>query len=177
MAMSYSRSFMLCPAARLGIADALGDEVCSVARLACQADVDALYPLACPSQHRHYGGNDAETFSADSVWKAAAKGTGPVGMASRRFLGGSGAWTLLSLNSDPVPRAPDPTVPSDANAQSWTAQPLFLRKRGSGSRVSLSPVPKPAFATQAWALTGRSCGNILQSSARTCSPCACARCL
>ena len=27
MAMSYSRSYMLCAAARLGIADALGDEV------------------------------------------------------------------------------------------------------------------------------------------------------
>lgn len=30
MAMSYSRSYMLCAAARLGIADALGDEVRSV---------------------------------------------------------------------------------------------------------------------------------------------------
>jgi hypothetical protein len=47
MAMSYSRSCMLCAAARLGIADALGDEVRSVDHLAetCQADVDALYRL------------------------------------------------------------------------------------------------------------------------------------
>ena len=47
MAMSYSRSRMLCAAARLGVADALGDEVRSVDRLAetCQADVDALYRL------------------------------------------------------------------------------------------------------------------------------------
>ena len=47
MAMSYSRSYILCAAARLGIADALGDEVCSVDHLAeiCQADVDALYRL------------------------------------------------------------------------------------------------------------------------------------
>jgi Dimerisation domain len=47
MAMSYSRSYMLCAAARLGIADALGDEVRSVDHLAetCQADVDALYRL------------------------------------------------------------------------------------------------------------------------------------
>jgi hypothetical protein len=47
MAMSYPRSYLLCAAARLGIADALGDEVRSVDHLAetCQADVDALYRL------------------------------------------------------------------------------------------------------------------------------------
>jgi hypothetical protein len=47
MAMAYSRSRMLCAAARLGIADALGDEVRSVGFLAenCQADADALYRL------------------------------------------------------------------------------------------------------------------------------------
>src|SRR5258708_21896422 len=47
MAMAYSRSRMLCAAARLGIADALGDEVRSVGFLAehCQADADALCRL------------------------------------------------------------------------------------------------------------------------------------
>ena len=47
MAMSYARSRMLCAAARLGVADALGDEVRSADDLAetCQADVDALYRL------------------------------------------------------------------------------------------------------------------------------------
>ena len=47
MAMAYSRSRVLCAAARLGIADALGDEVRSVSFLAgkCQADADALYRL------------------------------------------------------------------------------------------------------------------------------------
>jgi O-methyltransferase/methyltransferase family protein len=47
MAMAYSRSCVLCAAARLGVADALGDEVCSVDHLAeaCQADADALYRL------------------------------------------------------------------------------------------------------------------------------------
>jgi O-methyltransferase domain/Dimerisation domain len=47
MAMAYSRSRVLCAAARLGIADALGDEVRDVAFLAerCQADPDALYRL------------------------------------------------------------------------------------------------------------------------------------
>jgi hypothetical protein len=40
MAMAYSRSRVLCAAARLGLADALGDEVCSVGFLAgkCHAD-------------------------------------------------------------------------------------------------------------------------------------------
>jgi hypothetical protein len=47
MAMAYSRSRILCAAARLGVADALGDKVCSVGFLAgkCQADADALYRL------------------------------------------------------------------------------------------------------------------------------------
>ena len=47
MAMAYSRSRVLCAAARLGIADAIGDKVLSVVVLAekCQADADALYRL------------------------------------------------------------------------------------------------------------------------------------
>ena len=53
MAMAYSRSRVLCAAARLSVADALGDEVYSVDHLAeiCQADADALVsPAACPGQ-------------------------------------------------------------------------------------------------------------------------------
>src|ERR1039457_4457900 len=47
MAMAYSRSRMLCAAARLGVADALGDDVRSIGFLAekCQADANALYRL------------------------------------------------------------------------------------------------------------------------------------
>src|SRR5262249_20152092 len=47
MAMSYARSRVLCATARLGVADALGDEVRSADELAetCQADADALYRL------------------------------------------------------------------------------------------------------------------------------------
>ena len=47
MAMAYSRSRVLCAAARLGVADALGDDVRSVDFLAekCQADANALYRL------------------------------------------------------------------------------------------------------------------------------------
>jgi len=47
MAMAYSRSRVLCAAARLCVADALGDEVRSVGFLAerCQADGDALFRL------------------------------------------------------------------------------------------------------------------------------------
>lgn len=47
MAMAYARSRMLCAAARLGVADALADEVRSVAFLAekCEADATALYRL------------------------------------------------------------------------------------------------------------------------------------
>ncbi|MGA9672484.1 MAG: methyltransferase [Terracidiphilus sp.] len=47
MAMAYSRSRVLCAAARLGVADALGDEVRSVGSVAekCEADADAMYRL------------------------------------------------------------------------------------------------------------------------------------
>ncbi len=47
MAMAYSRSRMLCTAARLGVADALGTEERGVEELAksCQADCDSLYRL------------------------------------------------------------------------------------------------------------------------------------
>jgi O-methyltransferase domain/Dimerisation domain len=47
MAMGYSRSRIICAAARLGVADALGDEVRSVGYLAeeCEADADGLYRL------------------------------------------------------------------------------------------------------------------------------------
>jgi hypothetical protein len=47
MAMGYARSRTLCAAARLGIADALGDEVRNISFLAehCQADREALYRL------------------------------------------------------------------------------------------------------------------------------------
>ena len=48
MAMSYARSRMLGAAARLGVADALADEVRSADDLAktCQADVDAPYRVS-----------------------------------------------------------------------------------------------------------------------------------
>jgi len=47
MAMAYSRSRVLSTAARLGVADVLGDEERSVDHLAeaCRADGDALYRL------------------------------------------------------------------------------------------------------------------------------------
>jgi hypothetical protein len=47
MAMAYSRSRVLCAAARLGVADALGDDVRSVDQLAeaCHAHPDSLYRL------------------------------------------------------------------------------------------------------------------------------------
>jgi len=47
MALAYSRSRVLCAAARLGVADALGDEVRDLDFISktCQADADALYRL------------------------------------------------------------------------------------------------------------------------------------
>jgi len=47
IALAYRRSSVLCAAARLGVADALGDEIRDLDFLAkaCQADADALYRL------------------------------------------------------------------------------------------------------------------------------------
>ena len=98
MAMSYSRSCTLCAAARLGIADALGDEVRSVDHLAetCQANVDALYRLL--RALASIGITEETTpkhFRLTHVRKTAAEGGGPVGMASRHLLGGSARRQLV----------------------------------------------------------------------------------
>ena len=47
MAMAYSRSLVLCTAARLGVADALVDEVCSVGFLAGRCQADAMRCTGC----------------------------------------------------------------------------------------------------------------------------------
>jgi len=87
MAMAYSRSRMLCAAARLGIADALGDEVRSVGFLAenCQADADALYRLLRALASTGL----TEETTPDSVWQTAAEGCASVRLGSRHLLGGS----------------------------------------------------------------------------------------
>jgi hypothetical protein len=63
--MAYSRSRMLCAAARLGIAGALGDELRSVGFLAenCQTDADALYRLL-----RALASMQAKHFLRGSKW-------------------------------------------------------------------------------------------------------------
>ena len=109
MAMSHSRSCTLCAAARLGVADALGDEVRSVDRLAETA--------ACSGQHRHCRGNSAETFSADSVWKAAAEGVAQSARPAIVFWADLLAdnWSLLTncvRMGKPASQVRDPNVPS-----------------------------------------------------------------
>jgi hypothetical protein len=92
MAMAYSRSRILCAAARLGIADALGDEIRSVGFLAeiCQADADALYRLLrALASIGVTGGDNARTLSADSVWQTVAEECASVRVASRHLLVGS----------------------------------------------------------------------------------------
>jgi hypothetical protein len=89
MAMAYSRSRMLCAAARLGIADALGDKVSSVAE-SCRADADALYRLLrALASIGVTGGDNARTLSADSVWQTVAEECASVRVASRHLLVGS----------------------------------------------------------------------------------------
>jgi hypothetical protein len=57
-----------------------------------------LSTAPCPGQHRRDRGDDPEEFSANRVWKAAAEGCGAVGMAGRRFLGGSARRQTVSAD-------------------------------------------------------------------------------
>ncbi len=90
MAMAYSRSRVLCAAARLGLADALGDEVRSVGFLAekmpgrCRC---AVPPASRTRGHRRHGRDHARTFSADSFWQTAAERCASVRLVSRHLLG------------------------------------------------------------------------------------------
>ena len=89
MAMSYARSRMLCAAARLGVADALGARSAApitwpklVRRMSMLCIVCCVRWPPSVLWRKHIA-----VFSAYLAWKAAAEGCGPLGMASRRLLG------------------------------------------------------------------------------------------
>lgn len=92
MALAYSRSRVLCAAARLGVADALGDEVRDLDFLSktCQADADALYRLLRALASLGVTEETApKQFRLTVVRWAATKRRASVCVASRHFLWGS----------------------------------------------------------------------------------------
>ena len=106
----------------------------------------SVSPAACPGQHRRYGGDRATTFSADPVWNAATEGRCPVGLASRRFLGGSACrqWCLLTdcvRTGKPAGEVRDPNVPSR-----WSQEPeaasIFRAVMGTAPAENYVPIAR-----------------------------------
>ncbi|MGA3046545.1 MAG: methyltransferase [Terracidiphilus sp.] len=151
MAMAYSRSRVLCAAARLGVADALGDEVRSVGFLAkkCQADADALYRLlralasigvteeTTPEHFRlTFFGNPLRKDVAQSVW--------PSVIFWADLL--ADEWSLLTdcvRTGKPAAQIRDPNTPSRWS-QVADASSIFRAVMGTAPAEDYAPI------AQAW---------------------------
>jgi 2-polyprenyl-3-methyl-5-hydroxy-6-metoxy-1,4-benzoquinol methylase len=151
MAMAYSRSRMLCAAARLGIADALADEERSAAFLAetCQADPDALYRLlralasigvteeTTPQHFRLTPfGNPLRKDAPQSVWSAVVFWSDLL----------ADSWSLLTdcvRTGKPAEQVRDPNIPSR-----WSQDP----EAGSIFRAVMGTAPAEDYApiAEAW---------------------------
>ena len=149
MAMSYARSRMLCAAARLGVADALGDEVQSVDRLAetCQADADALYRLlralasigiteeTAPKQFRLTPfGRPLRKDVAQSAWPAVVFWADLL----------ADEWSLLTdcvRTGKPASQVRDPKIPSP-----WSRDPeassIFRAVMGTAPAEDYAPIAR-----------------------------------
>ncbi len=149
MAMSYARSRVLCAAARLGIADALGDEARSADQLAeaCQADPDALYRLL-------------RTLASMGVTEETAPKTfrlTPLGMPLRRDVAQSAwpgvvfwadlladSWSLLTdcvRKGMPAAQVRDPNIPSRW-AQDPDASAIFRAVMGTAPAEDYAPIAR-----------------------------------
>jgi len=151
MAMAYSRSRVLCAAARLGIADALGDEIRNVSFLAetCHADPDALYRLlrtlaaigvteeTTPEHFRLTSlGRLLRRDDPQSAW--------PAVIFWADLLADS--WSLLTdcvRTGKPASEVRDPSIPSR-----WSQDP----EAGSIFRAVMGTAPAEEYApiAQAW---------------------------
>lgn len=156
MAMSYTRSRVLCAAARLGVADALGDEVRSVDDLAqiCQADVDALYRLL--RALASIGVTEETTprhFRLTSFGKPLRKDVARSAWASVVFWADLLAddWSLLTdciRTGKPASQLRDPNVPSR-----WSREPggyaIFRAVMGTAPAEDYAPIARAWDFSQA----------------------------
>jgi len=149
MAMAYSRSRVLCAAARLGVADALGDEVRSVDHLAeaCQADGDALYRLlralasigvteeTTPGHFRLTPfGRPLRRDDAQSVWPAVVFWADLL----------ADSWSLLTdcvRTGKPASEVRDPNVPSRWS-QDPEASSIFRAVMGTAPAEDYAPIAR-----------------------------------
>ncbi len=151
MAMAYSRSRVICAAARLGVADALGDDVRNVGFLAekCQADANALYRLlralagigvteeTAPEHFRLTPfGRPLRKDVPESVWSAVIFWADPI----------ADEWSLLTecvRTGKPAPQVRDPKIPSR-----WSQ----VAEAGSIFRAVMGTAPAEDYApiAEAW---------------------------
>ena len=149
MAMAYSRSRILCAAARLGVADALGDGVRSVDYLAeaCQADADALYRLlralaaigvTQETAPRHFRltafGRPMRRDVAQSAWPAVVFWADLL----------ADSWSLLTdciRTGKPAAEVRDPNVPSRWS-QDPEASSIFRAVMGTAPAEDYAPIAR-----------------------------------
>jgi hypothetical protein len=149
MAMAYSRSRVLCAAARLGVADALGDEVRSVDRLAetCKADADALYRLlralasigvTQETTPRHFRltpfGRPLRKDVVQSAWPAVVFWADLL----------ADSWSLLTdcvRTGKPAAEVRDPNVPSRWS-QDPDASSIFRAVMGTAPAEDYAPIAR-----------------------------------
>ncbi|HEY1810330.1 MAG TPA: methyltransferase [Acidobacteriaceae bacterium] len=151
MAMAFARSRVLCAAARLGVADALGDAERGVDDLAtaCQADPDALYRLLRTmagiglteeTTPRHFRltalGRPLRRDVPDSAWPSVVFWSDLL----------ADSWSLLTdciRTGRPAHEVRDPNVPSR-----WSQDP----EAGSIFRAVMGTAPAEAYApiARAW---------------------------
>lgn len=155
MAMAYSRSRVLCTAARLGVADALGDGVRSVDDLAeiCEADADALYRLlrslaSIGVTEETTPGHFRLTPFGRPLRKDVAQSAWPAVIFWADLL--ADEWSLLTecvRSGKPASQVRDPKIPSR-----WSQEPeagaIFRAVMGTAPAEDYAPIAK------AWDFSG-----------------------
>ncbi len=155
MAMGYSRSRVLCVAARLGVADALGDAERGIEELAatCQADPDHLYRLlralaaigitteTSPARFRLTAfGDPLRKDAPQSAWFAVVFWSDLI----------ADSWSLLTdcvRTGKPASQVRDPNVPSRWS-QDPEASAIFRAVMGTAPAEDYMPIAR------AWDFSG-----------------------
>jgi hypothetical protein len=149
MAMAYARSRVLCAAARLRVADALGEEVRGVDEIAatCGADADALYRLLRAlasigvteeTTPRHFRltelGRPLRRDAADSAWPSVVFWADLL----------ADEWSLLTdciRTGKPASEVRDPKVPSRWS-QDPEASSIFRAVMGTAPAEDYAPIAR-----------------------------------
>jgi hypothetical protein len=183
MAMAYSRSRVLCAAPRLGVADALGDEVRSVGFLAekCQADATALYRLLRTlASIGVMEETTPEHFRLTSFGKPLRKDVPQSVWADVIFWADllADSWSLLTdcvRTGKSASQVRDPKIPSRWS-QDAEADSIFRAVMGTAPAERYEPIVRRGiFPTQRWSPTSAAAAGRLflqcLDSTRICEAC------